>query len=140
MKIIKFALLCLFFCAAPALNAEFQDSNTSTVPSSMKTELNTNTNVSAPAPSVNTDTRADYSTNSTTFTSDNEIANQVRLAFQNDATFTTTSKNIEVSVDKGDVTLNGTVQNQNDKAKAEALAKKIVNVKSVINNLIIASG
>ena len=73
---------------------------------------------------------------SKTPTSDDAIYDNVRRKLANDPDVR--GGTLVVSVAGGVVTINGTLEQNSQKSKAEKLAKKIPGVKSVVNNITIA--
>jgi hyperosmotically inducible periplasmic protein len=66
---------------------------------------------------------------------DGEISTKVQLKLAEDTTVK--GGGLSINVKDGVVTLAGKVENPNQKAKAEKLAKKVSGVKSVVNNIVV---
>lgn len=71
--------------------------------------------------------------------SDEDIAKAVKDAFSADKGLAAFAPNVDVKVDKGVVTLSGTVNNDKAKADFAAKAKTIAGVSQVVNNIIVKS-
>jgi osmotically-inducible protein OsmY len=84
--------------------------------------------------SQNNRSQMQYSPNDT---SDDAVAARVRNALQKDTTLSS-SRNVQVAVDDGKVTLTGTVKNDDEKSKIETIAKQVSGVKSVSNKVTVA--
>ena len=68
---------------------------------------------------------------------DDTISDQVRINLASDKVVGVLP--FEVSVKNGVVTLTGTVDQSNQRARAEKVAKKVKGVKSVVNNITLKS-
>lgn len=67
--------------------------------------------------------------------SDEDISQKIRWSIRDDKTLQPESKNAQVTVNSGNVSLSGSVMNEEDKAKISSLVREIQGVKSVSNNL-----
>ncbi|MBN9377897.1 MAG: hypothetical protein BGO14_00240 [Chlamydiales bacterium 38-26] len=67
--------------------------------------------------------------------SDEDISQKIRWSIRDDKTLQPESKNAQVTVNNGNVSLSGSVMNEEDKAKISSLVREIQGVKSVSNNL-----
>jgi len=63
------------------------------------------------------------------------VAFKVRRLLSNDSSLSPQAKDVEIIVNNDVVVLNGNVENANEKARVEAIAKQVAEVKSVTNNL-----
>ena len=70
---------------------------------------------------------------------DRTITQNIRKAITEDDSFSTNAKNVKIITNDGTVTLRGPVKSQKEKADIEAKAKQVAGVKSVDNQLEIAS-
>lgn len=69
--------------------------------------------------------------------SDADVAKAVKDAFKKDQTMSVFADKVDVKVDKGVVTLSGTVDSEKTKADFEARAKAVVGVDKVVNNIVV---
>lgn len=69
---------------------------------------------------------------------DDDIAQKIRWAVQDDKKLSKNAKAAEINVKNGSVTLTGSVNNNEEKAKIADIAKQTRGVKSISNNLTIA--
>ena len=72
-------------------------------------------------------------------TSNDAVNSRVTNALQNDSSLSANARNVQASTVDGKVTLTGTVKNDDEKAKVEAIAKKVNGVKSVTNNVTVSN-
>ncbi len=66
---------------------------------------------------------------------DESLANTIRTAFQSDTTFSPLVRVVEIRTQNGEVTLVGFVSSEDEKARLEALTKRINGVSTINNNL-----
>lgn len=71
--------------------------------------------------------------------SDEDITQKIRWSIRDDKTIQPESKNAQVTVNNGNVSLSGSVMNEEDKAKISSLVRQVQGVKSVSNNLSISN-
>jgi hyperosmotically inducible protein len=82
-----------------------------------------------------TKTPADQSENE----ADRTITQNIRKALTDDDSLSTNAKNVKIITNDGTVTLRGPVKSEKEKADIEAKAKQVAGVKSVDNQLEVAS-
>ena len=70
---------------------------------------------------------------------DRTITQNIRRAVTADDSLSTNAKNVKIITNNGTVTLRGPVKSQKEKAEIEAKAKQVAGVKSVDNQLEVAS-
>jgi len=70
---------------------------------------------------------------------DRTITQNIRQAINADDSLSTNAKNVKIITNDGTVTLRGPVKNEQEKTAIEAKAKQVAGVKSVDNQLEIAS-
>ena len=70
---------------------------------------------------------------------DRTITQNIRKAITSDDSLSTNAKNVKIITNDGTVTLRGPVKNEQEKTAIEAKAKQVAGVKSVDNQLEIAS-
>ena len=70
---------------------------------------------------------------------DRTITQNIRKAITEDDSLSTNAKNVKIITNDGTVTLRGPVKSEKEKADIEAKAKQVAGVKSVDNQLEIAS-
>lgn len=70
---------------------------------------------------------------------DRTITQNIRKALTDDDSLSTNGKNVKIITNDGTVTLRGPVKSEKEKADIEAKAKQVAGVKSVDNQLEIAS-
>ena len=70
---------------------------------------------------------------------DRTITQNIRRAVTADDSLSTNAKNVKIITNNGTVTLRGPVKSEKEKAEIEAKAKQVVGVKSVDNQLEVAS-
>jgi len=70
---------------------------------------------------------------------DRQITQNIRQAITSDDSLSTNAKNVKIITNDGTVTLRGPVKNEQEKTAIEAKAKQVAGVKSVDNQLEIAS-
>src|SRR5262249_29886767 len=70
---------------------------------------------------------------------DRTITQNIRKAINSDDSLSTNAKNVKIITNDGTVTLRGPVKNEQEKTAVEAKAKQVAGVKSVDNQLEIAS-
>ena len=70
---------------------------------------------------------------------DRTITQNIRRAVTADDSLSTNAKNVKIITNNGTVTLRGPVKSEKEKAEIEAKAKQVAGVKSVDNQLEIAS-
>ena len=70
---------------------------------------------------------------------DRTITQNIRRAVTADDSLSTNAKNVKIITNNGTVTLRGPVKSEKEKAEIEAKAKQIAGVKSVDNQLEVAS-
>jgi hyperosmotically inducible protein len=80
-------------------------------------------------------TPADQSENE----ADRTITQNIRKALTDDDSLSTNAKNVKIITNDGTVTLRGPVKSEKEKADIEAKAKQVAGVKSVDNQLEVAS-
>ena len=70
---------------------------------------------------------------------DRTITQNIRRAVTADGSLSTNAKNVKIITNNGTVTLRGPVKSEKEKAEIEAKAKQVAGVKSVDNQLEVAS-
>ena len=70
---------------------------------------------------------------------DRTITQNIRRAVTADDSLSTNAKNVKIITNNGTVTLRGPVKSEKEKAEIEAKAKRVAGVKSVDNQLDVAS-
>jgi osmotically-inducible protein OsmY len=70
---------------------------------------------------------------------DRTITQNIRRAVTADDSLSTNAKNVKIITNNGTVTLRGPVKSEKEKAEIEAKAKQVIGVKSVDNQLEVAS-
>ena len=70
---------------------------------------------------------------------DRTITQNIRRAVTADDSLSTNAKNVKIITNNGTVTLRGPVKSEKEKAEIEAKAKQVAGVKSVDNQLEVAS-
>jgi hyperosmotically inducible periplasmic protein len=70
---------------------------------------------------------------------DRTISQNIRRAVTADDSLSTNAKNVKIITNNGTVTLRGPVKSEKEKAEIEAKAKQVAGVKSVDNQLEVAS-
>ena len=71
--------------------------------------------------------------------SDRLLAEKVRDSFRQDTTMASAAQNVEVHAKNGEITLQGSVNTQQDKASLEGKAQQVAGVTRVNNQLTVSS-
>jgi hypothetical protein len=73
--------------------------------------------------------------NNNLYVSDQSILQTIRSTLKDDKSISDDAKNVEIAVNNGAVTLTGSVDSDNDKARIEAITRQINGVNKINNNI-----
>ena len=129
--LIRLAGLTLVLSSATAMAVDSVTHSSSSAMKGVATQNADNTDLNTRDKSVETLTPQKQPNSE----SDIDVLAAVRSAIVDDDSLSTSAHNVKIMVEKGVVTLRGPVKTANEKARVEALARKVVGVVSIDNRL-----